>query len=200
MFEYLAAPGWGQSSCQIELLVDRDVVLAAVRLVVVHEEEDIRGLDEFALVVVPLDRALQPAKELHTAWVIRHQRVREAGGFVDKRSGCRHPVVLEITCAALEAHHDHGAAVLVRTDHTRGFDPQHVHEDVVPGVEGEVTNRRIRPERYPGTLLFRGTHEGPRYAVALHHVPVELGDVDDFVRRGWRRGHALVAGGRRLLS
>src|SRR5215472_3227495 len=88
MFDYLAAPGWGQSSRQIELLVDRDVVLAAVRLVVIHEEEDVRSLDEFALVVVPLDRALQPAEELHTGWVIRHQRVRQPRGLVDERPGC----------------------------------------------------------------------------------------------------------------
>src|SRR6185436_14919510 len=45
---------------EIELLVDRDTVLPAERLVVIHEPPHIERLDETALLIVELDGALQP--------------------------------------------------------------------------------------------------------------------------------------------
>src|SRR5262252_2135546 len=98
----LESPARGAAS-EIQLLVERDPVLAAVGLVVVHEPPDVGGLDEIALVVVPLQRSLEPAEELHAFRIVGNQGVREAGCFVDECSGGCHPVVLEIAHATLEA-------------------------------------------------------------------------------------------------
>src|SRR5438270_12365 len=197
-------------------------------------------LDEVAVLVVPLDRPLEPSEELHAVRIIGHQRIGESRGLVDERPGCRHPlsrirlggdtrgvhlrdpgthpyavriighqrmgesrglvderpgcrhpVVFEIAGAPLETDHDHRAAMLVRADHTLGFDPQDVAEDVVSDVEREVTYGRVGAKRHPRAFLLRGPDEGSRHGVPFDDLPLQLGDIDDLVRRGRRRRHGL---------
>src|SRR5579862_2092461 len=123
MSNYPRPPPAGAEALEIELFVERDVVLAAVALVVVHEPPDVGGLDEVPLVVVPLERSLQPAEQLHALGMIADQCVRESRRLVDECPGGCHPVVLEITHAAFEADHDHGTAMLVCADDARRLDP-----------------------------------------------------------------------------
>src|SRR5467141_2289258 len=52
------APPARALSSQIQLLVERDAVLAAVGLVMVHEPPHVDRLDEIATLVVELDRPL----------------------------------------------------------------------------------------------------------------------------------------------
>src|SRR5215475_7100103 len=70
----LNGPGRGLRS-EVQLFVEWDAVLAAIALVVVHEPPHVDGLGEHAVLVVELDRPLQPTEELHALRMIRHQRV-----------------------------------------------------------------------------------------------------------------------------
>src|SRR5437763_6725860 len=88
---------------QIQLFIDRDTVLAAVALVVVHEPPHVGGLDEVAVLVVPLDRPVEPSEELHAVRIVGHQRMGESRGLVDERPGCRHPVRSEEHMSELQS-------------------------------------------------------------------------------------------------
>src|SRR6266513_4088844 len=90
--------------------------------------------------------------------------------------------------------------MLVRADHTLGFDPKDVAEDVVPDVEREVAYGRVGAKRHPRAFLLRGPDEGSRHGVPFDHVPLQLGDIDDLVSRGRRRRHGLGVRARPLGS
>src|SRR4030095_12117795 len=55
---------WPAVPSDIELRVDRDAVLPAIALIVVHEPPDVGGFDEIGVLVIKLDRALHPAEQL----------------------------------------------------------------------------------------------------------------------------------------
>src|SRR6185369_2104868 len=78
-------------SSDVELLVDGNAVLAAIRLVMVDEPPDVECLHESSLLVVELNRALQPAEQLHPFRMIADQRVHETRGLVDEVTGPRDP-------------------------------------------------------------------------------------------------------------
>src|SRR6187549_834221 len=143
----------------IELRVDRDIVLPAVRFIVVHEPPHIGRHDEFGILVIEFVRALHPAEQLRAIRMIGDQGVRFAGYFVDEGARRRDPIIFEIARAAFEAHHHDRAAMLVRADDARALHPQNVRIDVVAHVEGEMLDRRILAERHPGAVGLFGTDE-----------------------------------------
>jgi hypothetical protein len=100
----------------IELRINRDAVLPAVALIVVHEPPDVGRFDEIGVLVVKLDRALHPAEQLDALGMFGDQGVGFARHLGDERAGRRHPVIFEIAGAAFQAHHDDLAAMLVGAD------------------------------------------------------------------------------------
>src|SRR5262249_18151862 len=144
---------------QVELLVDRDVVLAAVRFVMIDVPPDIEHLDEVALLVEELDGPLEPAEQLHALRMIADQGVYESGGLVDEVAGAGNPVIFQVTRAAFEADHDDCTAMLVGADDACALDPQDVAEPVAADVEGEVAQRGVRAKRDPWTFLLGWAYE-----------------------------------------
>src|SRR4030081_830616 len=81
---------------QIQLLVDRNAVLAAVSLVMIDVPPDIERLDECAVLIEEVDRAFEPAKQLDTLRMVGDERVHQSRCLVDEIAGAGHPVVLQV--------------------------------------------------------------------------------------------------------
>src|ERR1700756_648158 len=90
---------------QVKLRIDRNTVFTAITLIVVDEPKDIGGFHKVALIVVELDRSLEPGEQLHASRVVAHQRVDQPRRFVDEVTRARNPIVFEITGTTLYAHH-----------------------------------------------------------------------------------------------
>ena len=156
-------------------------MLAAVGLVMIDHPKHVEGFDEFAFVVVKLDRALQPRKQLGAIWIISDQRVDESWCFVDEAARSRNPIVFEIARASFQTHHDHRAAVLVRPDHSLRLNPQDIALDVVASVEMKMADSGVRAKGHPWALLFRWADVDSRLAVLLNYVRVRFRNLDDLV-------------------
>src|SRR5438477_12556399 len=101
-------------------------------------QEHVERLGEVVVVVIELQRAVQPENGLHPVRVVAHEGVDDAGAFVDVSAWPGHPVVFEIAPASLEHVSRDRATMAMPAELAPGLHPEHDGERVIAHVEGQM--------------------------------------------------------------
>src|SRR5713101_2057454 len=79
-----------------QLFVDLDSVLPAITQIVVDKPEDVQRLQQVAVVIEELDRAIEPEDRLHPVRIVGNQRVDRSGTLLYIAARACHPIVFQI--------------------------------------------------------------------------------------------------------